>query len=84
MGGLLIAFGLLTRIAAFISSGQMAVAYFMAHMIPQGFWPIENGGENTLLFCFVFLVFAAIGPGPWSLDAMLFGRRTTAEPLRAA
>ncbi len=83
VGGLLIAFGLLTRIASFISAGEMAVAYFMAHM-PQGFWPIENGGEPTLLFCFIFLVFAVIGGGPWSLDALLPGRRAIAGPARAA
>ncbi len=66
-GGLLIVLGLFTRPVAFILSGQMAVAYFMAHA-PRNFWPIMNGGELAVLysFCFLYLVFA--GPGPWSLD----------------
>lgn len=66
-GGLLVAVGLFTRIVAFILSGEMAAAYFMAHL-PQGFWPIENGGELSALFCFVFLFFAAAGPGRFSID----------------
>ena len=66
--GLLIAFGFLTRLAAFVSAGEMAVAYFMAHA-PQGFHPINNGGELAILFCFIFLYIAAAGPGPWSVDA---------------
>jgi putative oxidoreductase len=60
VGGLLIAIGLLTCLAAFIASGQMAVAYFMSHA-PKGSWPIENGGELTVLYCFVFLYIAARG-----------------------
>lgn len=67
VGGLLIAVGLLTRIAAFLSSGEMAVAYFMSHA-PQGFWPILNGGELAVLYCFVFLFVAAHGGGMYSLD----------------
>lgn len=66
-GGLLIAAGLFTSIAAFICSGQMAVAYFMAHA-PQGFWPIQNQGEMAALYCFVFLYIAAHGAGPLSID----------------
>lgn len=66
-GGLLILFGLFTRPVAFILSGQMAVAYFMAHA-PRGFWPIANGGELAVFYCFVFLYLAAAGGGPWSLD----------------
>ena len=66
-GGLLIALGLLTVPAAFIASGEMAVAYFKTHF-PQGFWPIENGGELAALYCFLFLYVAARGPGVWSLD----------------
>lgn len=69
-GGLLIAFGLLTRITAFIASGEMAVAYFKAHA-PQGFWPIENRGEIVVLYCFLFLFIAAYGPGRYSLDKKL-------------
>jgi putative oxidoreductase len=59
--------GLFTSIAAFIASGEMAVAYFMAHA-PQGFWPIVNQGEAAVFYCFVFLYFSAAGAGPWSLD----------------
>jgi putative oxidoreductase len=73
-GGLLIVLGLLTRIVAFILSGQMAVAYFMAHA-KNSFWPILNHGELAVIYCFVFLYFAAAGPGPWSLDYLL--RRKT-------
>ena len=60
--GLLIAVGLATRVAAFIASGMMAVAYFWQHF-PDGFWPIDNGGETAVLYCFIFLVLVAIGPG---------------------
>lgn len=74
VGGALIAAGLFTRVAAFICSGQMAVAYFTAHA-PQGFWPALNGGEAAILFCFVFLYLAVAGPGPWSLDAVRGRRR---------
>lgn len=73
--GALIAVGLLTSIAAFVASGEMAVAYFKAHA-PGGFWPTMNQGETAVLFCFVFLYLAFAGPGPWSLDALLFRRRT--------
>ena len=69
-GGILIAAGLLTRAAAFLASGQMAVAYFMAHA-PKGFWPIVNHGENAVLYCFIFLFIAAYGAGEYSLDAVL-------------
>jgi putative oxidoreductase len=76
VGGLLIAFGLMTRIAAFFASGEMAVAYFKAHA-PHGFWPIENKGDEAVFFCFVFLFIAAHGAGRYSLDAVL--RRSTVE-----
>lgn len=69
VGGILIVVGLFTRIAAFILSGMMAVAYFMAHA-PQSFHPINNSGELAIMFCFVFLYFAAAGGGPWSLDSV--------------
>jgi putative oxidoreductase len=72
--GLMIAFGLLASIAAFIASGQMAFAYFMAHA-PQAALPILNGGEHTVLFCFLFLYIAAQGSGVWSLDALNNRRR---------
>ena len=68
VGGILIIIGLFTRYAAFILSGFMAAAYFMAHA-PQGFHPQLNGGELAILYCFVFLYLAAAGPGPWSVDA---------------
>lgn len=70
VGGGLIALGLFTRIAAFVCSGQMAVAYFMFHGT-QGFWPALNGGELAIMFCFVFLYLVFAGPGPWSLDAIV-------------
>jgi putative oxidoreductase len=70
VGGGLIALGLFTRAAAFICSGQMAVAYFMAHA-PQGFYPALNMGEAAVLYCFVFLYLVFAGPGPWSLDAIV-------------
>jgi len=72
--GALIAAGLLTAIAAFIASGEMAVAYFTAHASKGGFWPTMNQGELAALYCFVFLYLAFAGPGPWSLDAK-FRRR---------
>jgi len=68
IGGALIIIGLFTRIAAFVLSGLMAFAYFIAHA-GQSFHPILNGGELAILYCFVFLYFAAAGPGPWSIDA---------------
>jgi putative oxidoreductase len=69
VGGLLLAFGLFSEIAAFILSGEMAVAYFVVHA-PQGFFPILNQGEGAILYCFAFLYLAAAGPGPWSVDAL--------------
>ena len=68
VAGLLIAIGLFTRPAAFIASGTMAVAYFMAHA-PQNFFPVNNMGDAAILYCFVFLYLAFAGAGPWSLDA---------------
>lgn len=75
--GLLITLGLFTRLAAFIAAGEMAVAYFMAHF-SKGFWPIANGGELAIVYCFLFLYFAAAGAGPWSVD----GSRRGTTPLR--
>jgi len=68
VGGIAILVGWFTRPVAFLMSGMMAVAYFMAHA-PQSFFPVLNGGDAAILFCFVFLYIAAAGPGPWSLDA---------------
>jgi putative oxidoreductase len=68
VGGLLLLFGLFTRPTAFVLSGMMAVAYWMAHA-PQSPYPMINGGDAAILFCFVFLYLAFAGGGPWSLDA---------------
>ncbi len=65
--GILITIGLLTSFAAFIASGQMAVAYFIGHL-PKSFWPLENEGEPAVLFCFIFLFIATHGAGIWSVD----------------
>ncbi|HEX5073097.1 MAG TPA: DoxX family protein [Gemmatimonadaceae bacterium] len=73
-GGILIVLGLFTRPVAFLLSGEMAVAYFQAHF-PRNFWPVLNGGENVVLFCFVFLYLFATGAGPYSLDTLLRSRR---------
>ena len=67
--GLLLALGLFTRPAAFLASGTMAAAYWIAHA-PQGFFPVNNGGDAAILYCFLFLLFVFTGPGPWSLDAL--------------
>lgn len=66
VGGLAIALGLFTSPVAFVASGQMAVAYFQAHL-PRGFWPVQNGGELAVLNCFLFLYIASRGSGKWSL-----------------
>src|SRR5882724_3107322 len=73
-GGAAILLGLLTRPVAFLLSGEMAVAYFMAHQ-PQGTWPIQNHGEPAVLLCFIFLFLSAHGGGDWSLDAILKKKR---------
>lgn len=70
VGGALLFLGLFTRPVAFILSGEMAIAYFMVHA-PQGFFPILNGGELAIVYCFTFLYFAAAGAGPWSVDALI-------------
>jgi putative oxidoreductase len=69
VGSVLLLFGQFTRSAAFIISGEMAVAYFLSHA-PLGFYPIINRGDAAILYCFVFLYIAVAGPGPWSLDAL--------------
>ena len=73
-GGILIAVGLFTRPAAFLASGMMAVAYFMAHA-SGGLWPIVNKGELAVVYCFIFLFIFFYGPGRYSLDAMIFRNR---------
>ena len=76
VGGLCIIIGLGTRLVAFIASGEMAVAYFWMHSAGRGsIWWWENGGETVLLYSFIFLVFAAWGAGPLSVDEALEKRR---------
>jgi putative oxidoreductase len=70
VGGLLLAIGVFTRPVAFILSGNIAVAYFMGHA-PKSFFPLLNGGDAAILYCFIFLLFFIAGPGRWSLDAKL-------------
>jgi len=82
VGGALLAAGLFTRIVAFILSGEMAVAYFMAHA-PRNFFPLLNGGDSAILYCFLFLYFFFAGGGEWSLDRAL-SRDTAGTPSRAA
>lgn len=67
--GILLVPGLWTRAAAFIASGEMAVAYWIAHA-PRDFYPVNNGGDAAILYCFIFLYFVFAGGGPWSVDAM--------------
>ncbi len=69
LGGALLLLGLFTRPVAFVLSGMMAFAYFIAHA-PKGFWPVVNQGELAVLYCFVFLYLAAAGGGAWSLDRL--------------
>ncbi len=73
VGGILIMIGLFTSFAAFISSGMMAVAYFMVHFSMQAFLPIQNKGELAVVYCFLFLYIAARGSGVWSLDSIFRG-----------
>lgn len=70
VGGALLLIGLFSRPVAFLLSGEMAVAYFMAHA-PESPFPALNGGDAAILFCFVFLYIAAAGPGLWSIDAQV-------------
>jgi len=74
LGGLLMTVGLFTRATAFILSGEMAVAYF-SRWAPRGFWPITNGGEEAVIYCFLYLWLVTAGAGPWSLDEWI--RRKT-------
>ena len=72
VAGILITLGLFTRPAALLASGTMAVAYWYAHA-PQNFFPVNNGGDAAILYCFFFLYLVFAGPGPWSLDARRSG-----------
>ena len=86
VGGLMIAFGFLTRLAAFVSAGEMAVAYFMVHAAGKAighpptpteqFFPILNKGELAVVLCWLFLFMVFYGGGRWSIDSLLFGRKT--------
>ena len=67
VGGALFVIGFLTRPVAFILAGDMAAAYFMAHE-PKGFFPMLNGGDAAILYCFVFLIYFFVGPGRWAAD----------------
>jgi putative oxidoreductase len=67
VGGVLLLLGLFTRATAFVLSGEMAVAYFMVHA-PRGFFPLLNGGEAAVFYCFLFLYLSVVGGGTWSLD----------------
>lgn len=79
--GALVCVGLLTRVAAFIASGEMAIGYFMSHA-PKSAFPVLSGGDAALLFCFVFFYLAFAGGGAWSLDRLLAGPRSwLAGPL---
>jgi len=94
VGGFMIAFGFLTRIAAFVAAGEMAVAYFMVHAAGKAldhapsaveqFFPLLNRGELAVLYCWCFLFFLFYGPGLWSIDALISKRKTTAAPAAAA
>ena len=84
-GGFALLLGLFTRPVAFLLSGEMAVAYFKVHL-ERNFFPVNNGGDNVVLFCFVFLFLVFAGPGVWSIDAMIAAsrRRAAAEPAPKA
>ena len=69
IGGFLLLIGLFSRPVAFILSGEMAAAYFIGHF-PKGFIPLLNGGNEAVIYCFVFFYLIFAGPGPWSIDAV--------------
>ena len=79
-GGFMIAFGLLTRVAAFFAAGEMAVAYFMVHA-KMGAFPIQNKGETAVLYCWVFLFILFYGAGRLSIDALISRRKTAAATV---
>ena len=78
IGSPLLLIGLFTRPAAFVLSGEMAVAYFMVRP-PRGFFPLLNGGEAEVFFCFAFLYLAFAGAGPWSIDQLWRRKRSASE-----
>ena len=77
-GSLFIGFGLFTRPVAFLLAGEMACAYFISHF-PRGYWPVPNGGERAVLFCFIYLLLVANGPGRLALDNLLFRKSEELE-----
>jgi putative oxidoreductase len=79
-GGALLAPGLFTRAVAFVAAGEMAVAYWMVHA-PASFYPVVNGGDLAVMFCFVFLLFVFASPGAWSLDGLLTKRAPKSAQL---
>jgi len=80
IGGALIVVGLFTRPVAFILCGEMAIAYFYAHF-PRNFFPVINGGDAAILYCFTFLYLTFAGGGPWSVDALVWrGRSLRSSP----
>ena len=83
VGGTLVLFGLGTRPAAFIMSGEMAVAYFQVYA-PKAFFPVINGGASAALFCWIFLYFSFAGAGPWSLDSLIASFRPVSRRQKAA
>jgi putative oxidoreductase len=83
VGGILIVLGLFTRPVAFILAGDMAVAYFIGHA-PRGFFPLLNGGELAIVYCFVFLYLAVAGGGVWSLDHLRTGDKASRAAWRTA
>ena len=78
IGAVLLLIGLFTRPVAFILAGEMAIAYWLIHA-PESFFPIINRGETAILFCFIFLLFVATGPGTWSVDEELLKRHDREE-----
>jgi putative oxidoreductase len=83
VGGALLVLGLFTRPVAFVVSGEMAFAYWLAHA-PQSFFPVLNGGDAAILYCFVFLYLVFAGAGPWSLDELRARRSRATSPQRRA
>jgi putative oxidoreductase len=82
-GGALVALGLFTRVVAFLLSGEMAIGYFMFHL-PKSFFPLMNGGDAAVLYCFVFLFLCFAGGGEWSLDRLRGATGTTGTRVRSA
>ncbi|MFJ4919459.1 DoxX family protein [Streptomyces sp. NPDC088725] len=80
IGGVLVFFGLGTRTAALVSSGSMAYAYFTVHQ-PNGLFPIENGGEPSVFFCWTLLLIAFTGPGAFALDRLLTSRSRSRDDV---